>query len=119
MAATFSEDELEYLLGERRLGRLATVDQHGTPHVVPTGWRYNRELGTVDISGRRFAETKKFRNVKASGRAAFVVDDVLPPWRPRMVMVQGAAEAFDAQGDRPALIRITPERIVSFGVTER
>ena len=35
--ASFSEVELGYLLGERRLGRLATADAAGTPHVVPVG----------------------------------------------------------------------------------
>src|SRR6266508_3880568 len=42
------QPELEYLEGERRLGRLATVDGTGQPHVVPVGWSYNPELGTID-----------------------------------------------------------------------
>jgi len=123
--ASFSEAELDYLLGEKRLGRLATVDAAGLPHVVPIGWRYNPELGTIDASGRNFAATKKFRNVRENPKAAFVVDDVLPPWRPRAVMVQGRAQAFEdpedagAEGGRKgggAMIRITPEKIVSWGL---
>ncbi len=39
----FSDAELEYLNGDRRLGRLATVGKDGTPHVVPVGWSYNAE----------------------------------------------------------------------------
>lgn len=118
--SSFSVAELDYLLSERRLGRLATVDATGLPHVVPVGWHYNRELGTIDISGRNFAATKKFRNVRAYPKAAFLVDDVLPPWRPRSVMVQGQAEALKAStgGDEEsgAMIRITPEKIVSWGL---
>ena len=30
---------------EGKLGRLATIDGAGMPHVVPLGWRYNPELG--------------------------------------------------------------------------
>jgi len=51
--ARFTPAELAYLLDERRLGRLATADVTGAPHVVPVGWSYNRDLGTIDISGRK------------------------------------------------------------------
>ena len=118
---SFSAPELDYLLGERRLGRLATVDETGQPHVVPVGWRYNPELDTIDISGRNFAATKKFRNVRENPKAAFVVDDVLPPWRPRSIMVQGRAQTLEARADADAgggraMIRIIPEKIVSWGL---
>jgi pyridoxamine 5'-phosphate oxidase family protein len=51
--ASFSAAERAHLEGERRLGRLATADSSGLPHVVPVGWRYNPELGTIDITGSR------------------------------------------------------------------
>ncbi len=119
--ASFSEAELGYLLGERRLGRLATAGATGLPHVVPVGWRYNPELGTIDVTGRNLAATKKFRNVRENPKAAFVVDDVLPPWRPRSVMVQGRAQALEAPADTGAerdgaVIRIVPDKIVSWGL---
>ena len=123
--ASFSAAELDYLLGERRLGRLATVDETGQPHVVPVGWRYNPELGTIDVSGRNFAATRKFRNVRENPKAAFVVDDVLPPWRPHSVMVQGRAQALEAPAGTGAesgvkgggaMIRIVPDKIVSWGL---
>ncbi len=118
---SFSAAELDYLLGERRLGRLATVDETGLPHVVPVGWRYNRELDTIDITGRNFAATRKFRNVRENPKAAFVVDDVLPPWRPRSVMVQGRAQALEfpknaGAGGGGAMIRIIPDKVVSWGL---
>ena len=110
---TFTRAELAYLGGERLLGRLATVGKDGTPHVAPVGWTYNPETDTIDISGRDFARTKKYRDVKRSGRAAIVIDDVLPPWRPRGVEVRGRAEAIE----QPApLIRIYPDRVVSWGL---
>jgi len=113
-----SPAQLDYLLGERRLGRLATADATGRPHVVPVGWSYNKDLGTIDISGRNFAATRKYRNVQDNPQAAFVVDDVLPPWRPRSVMVQGTAQALaphDAGGTE-AMIRIVPRKITSWGL---
>jgi pyridoxamine 5'-phosphate oxidase family protein len=58
---TFTNKELEYL-GEQRLGRLATVDGKGNPHVVPVGFRYNAETDTIDIGGHEIAQTKKWRD---------------------------------------------------------
>jgi pyridoxamine 5'-phosphate oxidase family protein len=111
-----SPAQLEYLLGERRLGRLATADAEGQPHVAPVGWRHNAELGTIDVGGRDLPPTKKFRNVRANPKVAFVVDDLasVTPWRPRSVMIQGQAEALDATDEQPALIRITPEKVFSW-----
>ena len=48
--SAFTESELRYLLGERRLARLATVGADGTPHVTPVGWAYDAEHGAIDIT---------------------------------------------------------------------
>lgn len=116
--SVFTQAELTYLLGEHRLGRLATVGTDGTPHVVPVGWSYKPDRGSIDISGHSFAGTRKFRNAQANPRAAFVVVDVLPPFRPRCVMVQGTAQALDAErgSGGEAMIRIIPEKIASWGL---
>ena len=85
-------------------------------------FRYNPDTDTIDVGGHGFAARKKFRDVNRSGRAAFVVDDVLPPWRPRMIEVRGSATTLDTGGrdihpefDDP-IIRIFPERIISLGL---
>ena len=113
--SAFSEAELAYLLGERRLGRVATTGKDGTPHVVPVGWGYNPEHDSIDVGGRDLQRTKKYRDVERAGRAAIVIDDLAStdPWRPRAVEVRGRAEAI--AGSRP-LIRIHPDRVVSWGV---
>jgi pyridoxamine 5'-phosphate oxidase family protein len=118
--SVFSEQALAYL-AEKRLGRLATIDADGLPHVVPLGWNYNPALDTIDIGGRDFAATKKFRNAKANPKVALVIDDVLPPWRPRCVMVRGQAEtlhqATNADGEPLGpIIRIHPSQILSWGL---
>ncbi|HET9611703.1 MAG TPA: PPOX class F420-dependent oxidoreductase [Acidimicrobiales bacterium] len=110
--SAFTEAELAYLQGERRLARLATVGSDGTPHVAPVGWRLADD-GAVEVDGIDLDRTKKYRDIRATGRAAIVVDDVLPPWQPRGVEVRGRAEALAAP--RP-LIRIHPERVVSWGI---
>ena len=115
-ASVFTDGELDYFNGERRLARIATVGADGTPHVTPVGmWSHNPELDTIDVTGRDFGEKKKFRDVARTGRAAIVVDDMAStdPWRPRGVEVRGRAEAVD---DPEPLIRIHPERIYPWGL---
>jgi pyridoxamine 5'-phosphate oxidase family protein len=119
--SVFTRAELEYLRGQR-LGRLATVGPDGAPHVVPVGYRYNPETDTIDIGGHALTSSKKWRDVANEPRIAFVVDDVLPPWSPRMLEIRGLAEqvigpgtAF-AAGYDDALIRINANRILSFGL---
>jgi len=113
--SVFSEAELAYLHGQRLLGRVATVGADGTPHVAPVGWAHNAELDTIDVTGHGLEQTKKFRDVARTGRAAIVIDDLAStsPWRPRAIEVRGRAEALRAP---EGLIRIHPERIVSWGL---
>src|SRR3954468_15322130 len=111
----FTEAELRYLAGGRQLGRLATVGADGTPHVVPVSWIYNAARETIDIGGYELERSKKFRDVARSGRAAIVIDDLESedPWRPRGIEVRGRGEAIAMP---TPLIRIHPERIVSWGL---
>ena len=103
-------------LESQQLGRLATVDAQGRPHVAPVGFTYNEAIGTIDIGGFAMSSTAKFEHVRRSGVAAFVVDDVLPPWRPRGIEIRGRAEAIPSAADADTgLIRIHPDRVHSWG----
>jgi pyridoxamine 5'-phosphate oxidase family protein len=129
--SAFTQHELDFLGagrdagGQGNLARVATVGKDGTPHVVPVGmWTRNTAEDTIDVRGRELDKTKKFRDVARSGRAAIVIDDMveLEPsereaaggWdsRPRAVEVRGRGEAVT---EPEPLIRIHPERIVSWG----
>lgn len=115
--AAFTEAEVAYLreAGKERLARIATVGADGTPHVVPVGWRFDAEHGTIEVGGFDLAKTKKFRDAARSGRAAIVVDDLasIDPWRPRGIEIRGRAEAISTA---QPVIRLHPERIVSWGL---
>jgi pyridoxamine 5'-phosphate oxidase family protein len=115
MSSVFTPAQLAYLHEGRKLGRIATLGADGTPHVVPSGWEHNLELDTIDVTGRDVSATKKFRDVRRSGRAAIVIDDLasINPFRPRAIEVRGRAEAI---GGPNSLIRIHPDRIVSWGL---
>jgi pyridoxamine 5'-phosphate oxidase family protein len=115
--------QIEYLASQR-LGRLATAGADRKPHVVPTSYHYNPELGTVDVGGHHVATTKKYRDVQANSWAAIVVDDLVStdPWTPRFLEIRGHAEAIPTGGAHlgpgfgDAFIRIYPDRINSFGI---
>lgn len=119
---SFSEPELAFL-SSQAIGRLATVQPNGTLQANPVGFTYNAELDTFDIGGFRISASQKFRNVAANGRAAFVIDDVpsIDPLRVRCLEIRGHAEAITSTGQTPegldgGIIRIHPERIISFGI---
>ena len=113
--SNFTQNEIEYLRGGL-LGRLATVGSDGTPHIAPVGmFSYNAEFDAIDVGGHGLTNTKKFRDVARSGRAALVVDDLVStdPWQPRGIEVRGRAKAIE---EPQPVIRIHPERIVAWGI---
>lgn len=121
MESIFTEGELAYLASQR-LGRLATAQPDGTLQVSPVGFAVNLEHQTIDIGGRDMARSRKFRNVQANGRVAFVVDDLasVQPWVVRCLEIRGRGEAITEPTDsasrvRGSIIRVFPQRIISWG----
>ena len=123
--STFSEKEIEYLRGQR-LARIATVGPEGSPHVVPVGFRLAADEDTIEIGGHGLSRSKKWRDLQANPRIAFVVDDLvtMSPWTPRGIEVrdraelndEGGQDKFSGGGWDKVWIRVVPERIVSWGI---
>jgi pyridoxamine 5'-phosphate oxidase family protein len=124
----FTEKEIEYLTGQR-LGRLATVTSDGRAHVVPTGFRLSDDRFAIEVGGHKLSSRRPLylRNIEANPWVAFVVDDLaaVNPWTPRGVTIRGRADIHSEGGERlgrgfdSMLIRITPERITSWGIDAR
>src|SRR5215472_9006514 len=120
--STFTAEEQAYFQSQR-FGRLATVSEKGELHVVPVTFRYNPDENSIDIGGHDLLQTKKYRDAVRHGRVAFVVDDVLPSGQTRMIEVRGTVEALPEGGKEivetfsPEMLRITPTRIISFGLS--
>ena len=116
-----TDAEIHYL-GNQGLGRLATVGEDGYPRVVPVAFYYNPEAGAIDIRGRGVTGRELFRDVRRTGVAALVVDDVLPPQRPRAVQGCGDAVMLDTGGKAlredfdDQIIRLSPRRVGSWGL---
>jgi pyridoxamine 5'-phosphate oxidase family protein len=110
----FSDPELEYLQSQR-LARIATVSAKGEPDVAPVGFGVDGDV--VVVGGLDLTKTRKYYNVKATGRASVAVDDLAStdPWRPRLVKVTGSADIGTDDRGKPT-IRIHPETVWSFGL---
>ncbi|SCF39241.1 pyridoxamine 5'-phosphate oxidase family protein [Micromonospora matsumotoense] len=114
----FTAGEVTYLRTQS-LGRLATIGGTGYPHCVPVRFTYNADWDTIDITGRGLGSSRKYRDVRANGRVAFVVDDITPDSPPafRGLEIRGEAEALPpAGGTGVDLIRIHPIRIIAWGI---
>jgi pyridoxamine 5'-phosphate oxidase family protein len=126
--SVFTDEELKYLK-EHKLGRLATADREGRPHLIPLTYTVNEAEDSIDLGGLNFGKGKKWRDAKENPRVAFLVDDVIgPPRQARAVEVRGDAELHETGGEAinprfssfaPQFIRIRPTRIVSWGIEEQ
>jgi pyridoxamine 5'-phosphate oxidase family protein len=127
--SVFTEQEIAYFQ-QQRLGRLATVGADGMPHIVPIGYHFDPSSDTIQLGGRQdSSKTKKFRDAGRHAEVAFLVDDIvsLDPPTPRGIEIRGRAETFQEGGQELGLaiwgfpfeaawIRITPTRIISWGI---
>jgi pyridoxamine 5'-phosphate oxidase family protein len=118
---TLDAAHTEYLTSHSR-GRLATIAPDGTPQNKPVGYRYNRELGTIDIAGMNMERSAKYRNIAIHPDVAFVIDDAIGEGAAGMRFVEvrgraGQAEEPAAQAHLSShLIRIHPRRIISWNI---
>jgi PPOX class probable F420-dependent enzyme len=94
-----SDKERTFLL-DQRVGRLATADGNGAPHVLPVGYALGADTLYITIddkpkrtSGRKL---KRLQNIIENPRAAVVVDRYDEDWsRLGWVMLRGHAEILD------------------------
>jgi PPOX class probable F420-dependent enzyme len=128
------------LLRRARVGRLATTDQTGSPHVIPICFAFTGRLlySAIDEKPKRVSprRLRRVRNIEANPKVALVVDEYDDDWRRlRYVLVQGTARVLERGAehrralallrkkypqyrrmrleDRP-VIRITPRRLVAW-----
>lgn len=120
----FTDAEINHMKTQR-LGRLATANADGQPHVVPVAFRYNPNKGAIEIGGHSgFSKRKKYRDVIRNSRVAFVTDDIasVSPWVVRGIEIRGRAEILAIGGTAlgpgfdPEMFRIRPIRIISWGI---
>jgi pyridoxamine 5'-phosphate oxidase family protein len=121
----FTDKEVEYLRAQR-LGRMATTGGDGAPHIVPVGFRLDSGAATIQIGGHGLRGSKKWRDLQANPKIAFVVDDLasVDPWTPRGIEIRGTAELHHEGGEQlfggggwdSVWFAVIPHRIISWGI---
>jgi PPOX class probable F420-dependent enzyme len=139
--ASLTENEAVFVRGQR-VGRLATADVDGHPHVVPICYAFDGErfYTPLDEKPKRVAgkELRRVRNIEARHEASLVIDQYDDDWsRLGYVLVYGRADLIapgealheralallreryvqyrEMELERQFVIVITPERVVSWG----
>ncbi len=125
--SVFTDKEVAYLRA-RRIGRLATADSEGRPHVVPTAFNVDAEKGVLEIGGRSLPDRGQKRRylaqIQANPYVAYVVDHVVtePSWTASGITVRGRAVIHPEGGERlgpgfgPIWVEIIPEWISAWGI---
>lgn len=140
MQSAFSQSSAEFV-GNRRVARLATADAGGAPYVVPICYAFDgkRIYTAIDLKPKRVGgrALKRVRNILENPQVAVVIDDYSEDWaRLAYVMIRGSASIIEEGEEREraeallrekyrqyadmlepgcAIIRITPDRVVSWG----
>ncbi len=99
------------LLERARVARLATVDEHSTPHLVPICFASieDRLYSVIDEKPKRDpARLKRLRNIAANPRVAVLVDRYEEDWQSlAFLMLKGSASVVSRSAEyRSALARL-------------
>jgi PPOX class probable F420-dependent enzyme len=129
-----------------RVARLATLDANREPHMVPICFSYDGSVfyTAIDRKPKRVAPTQlaRLKNIRMAPQVALLIDEYDEDWtRLWYVLVRGEAELVSAPAERKRalaqlrakypqyrtgmladdapIVRITPQRITSWGKIDR
>ena len=117
---------LEALLNAQRVGRLATVDEHSRPHVVPVCFAYTGGVIYIALDAKPkrvpVRELRRVRNLIANPQVQLLVDVWDEDWS-KLVYLQlrGAASVIEGtaeQADAVRLLRARYPQYVSMAIDE-
>ena len=114
MSTPMTEAQARRMLGDERVGRLATADPGGLPHVVPVVFALDddRVFLPIDHKPKRAATPeglRRIRNLRANPRASLLVDRYDEDWtRLAWVRVDGPVDLVEeGPAYRGAVARLT------------
>jgi PPOX class probable F420-dependent enzyme len=95
-----TEDEARARFARARVARLATVDAHNRPHLVPICFALDDEEGTVysavDAKPKTSPDLKRLRNIAGHPHVTLLVDHYTDDWaRVWWVRLDGTAIVHD------------------------
>ena len=136
-----TDEQAKQRFANARVARLATVDAHNRPHLVPVCFAVDETTGTVysavDAKPKKSPPEglKRIRNLRENPRVSIVIDEYQEDWtKLRYVIIQGRADlltdgpqfahgvdllvakysqyrALGLARERGLMIRVTPSRV--------
>lgn len=115
-----TEEEARERLAAARVGRLATADAAGVPHVVP--FVFAVDGGTVywavDRKPKRSPRLKRIENIRANPNVDMVVDHYEEDWNGIWwVRARGSARILEERAERENAIRLLSEKYSQYDPT--
>jgi PPOX class probable F420-dependent enzyme len=87
--ATLTEEQRQFLLGEIKTGKLATVRADGRPHLVPVWYHLDGDTIVFNTGSK----TVKAVNMRRDPRVCLCIDDEQPPFA--YIRLEGVATLSD------------------------
>ena len=114
---TPSDTAQRFILAQR-VGRLATADAAGAPHVLPVCFVLDGATLYITIDEKPKRETralKRLRNIAENARVAFVADRYDENWqRLGWVMLRGRADILDAGSEHDGAQALLRGRYIQY-----
>ena len=116
--AQLPADQAE-LLARAPVGRLATADSNGVPHVIPVCYALMDGIiySVLDQKPKRATLTrlKRVQNILANPQVSLVVDHYEENWeRLWYILISGDAKLLEEGAERPAAIRVLREKYAQY-----
>ena len=117
-----SESQAEFIT-RQRIGRLASADARGNPHVVPVCFAISDGTlySTIDAKPKRSTALplKRLRNITVNPSVAFVADHYDEDWsRLGWIMLRGRAEILAEGAEHDRAQRLLRDRYVQYRAME-
>ena len=115
----FTKEELDFL-SQTRVGRLATSDAAGQPHVIPIVFATDgqRLYTPLDKKPKRVApsQLKRVRNLLENPKLAFVVDRYDEDWTQlAWLLVRGTGIVVESGEEHAKGIRLLEQKYAQYG----
>jgi PPOX class probable F420-dependent enzyme len=113
------DDGLRAFIESQRVGRLATVDEHGRPHAVPVCFALAGDVvySAIDEKPKRAgAKLRRLRNIEANPNVVLLLDvyDDADWWRLRYMQLRGRARVIDGGDEHGRAIGLLRRRYAQY-----
>jgi PPOX class probable F420-dependent enzyme len=111
------EEVMRSRVDRARVGRLATVDADGRPHLVPICFALDGEVlySAVDQKPKRSRRLRRLENIRRNPAVTVLVDHYEEDWsRLWWVRLQGEARVLDDGSESERALRLLAEKYAQY-----